>query len=107
MEPAGNRPRIGRSDLDYVKMPCQWKLLFEDVTRLPERMQEKKVMPVWLLKHYGREFPFAADAHFRVVLYESELLGPEPSILKVERVEGSGETVVELLDKYKPIQFIG
>ncbi len=88
-------------------MPCHWKLLFENVATLPERLQEKDFVPVWLLNSLGKDYPFVEGAHFRIVVSQLEEEKPVPLLLQVERVEVDGDTVADLLAKCRPHQLIG
>ncbi len=95
------------SILDHSSMPCHWKLLFENVATLPERLQEKDFVPVWLLNSLGKDYPFVEGAHFRIVVSQFEEEKPVPLLLQVERVEVDGDTVADLLAKCRPHQLIG
>ncbi|SJL15618.1 uncharacterized protein ARMOST_19121 [Armillaria ostoyae] len=100
-------PLESGSILEHSSMPCHWKFLFENVATLPERLQEKDFVPVWLLNSLGKDYPFVEGAHFRVVAGQFEEEKPVPLLLQVERVEADGDTVADLLAKCRPHQLIG
>lgn len=95
------------SIVDHNSVPCHWKFLFENIATLPERMQEKDVVPVWLLNSLGKNYPFVEGAYFRIVASQSEEEKPVPLLLQVEMVEVDGDTVPDLLAKCRPHQLIG